>query len=81
MVSERVRTATAAKILGTDPAYIVHKMKNGELPIGEYEKKGKHASVKIYIGKLARYLEIERDVLVSKIIAIEGEGKDAETCT
>lgn len=69
---ERVRTATAAKILGTDPAYIVHKMKNGELPIGEYEKNGKHASVKIFVGKLAKYLEVDREVLVQKVNELEG---------
>lgn len=70
-MSERVRTATAAKILGTDPGYIIYKMEKGELPIGEYEKNGKKASVKIFVGKLAKYLEIDRDVLLSKIREIE----------
>lgn len=76
-MSERIRTETAAKILGAAPSYIVYKMSRGELPIGEYDKTGKKASVKIYIGKLARYLEMDREDLLHKINEIEGGEEDA----
>lgn len=72
-MSERVKTATAAKILGTDPGYIIYKMGKDEMPIGEYEKNGKKASVKIYAGKLAKYLEIDRETLLAKISEIENQ--------
>lgn len=70
MNSNRVRTGTAAKIVGVDRAFLLEKMKTGEYPIGLYEKKGKKANAVILVNLLAQFLgrSIEEiDMAISEI--------------
>lgn len=56
MKANRIRTSTAAKIIGVDHSFLIEKMRLGEYPIGSYEKNGKKAHVIILAGLLAKFL-------------------------
>lgn len=70
-MSERIKTKTAAKILGASTPYVIEMMAQGRLPIGEYRKNGKVASVYIYAGPLAAYLMTTREEIFQQVKEIE----------
>jgi len=74
----RIKTQTAAKILGVSPATVVEHMRTGRYPIGDYYKNGKRATVKIYTGMLADYLKRPVSDIEEAVTAIECGG-DGDT--
>lgn len=64
IISQRISTKDVAAILGASQAWVVEKIRTGELPIGIYSKgPGGRGSVKIFAGWLADYLKISRQEL------------------
>lgn len=72
MRPNRIRTKTAAKILGVDVPYLIEKVRVGKYPIGIYEKHGKRAHVVIQTNLVAQYLGRTMEEIDAAVIEIEG---------
>ncbi|MCB7317551.1 hypothetical protein [Lacrimispora sp. 210928-DFI.3.58] len=72
MHKNRIRTATAAKIMGVSSTYLLEKMRLGEWDIGEYRKNGNRASPIIWVNKLAQYLGRSISEIDQAVEEIEG---------
>jgi len=67
----RVKTATAAKIVGVDRGFFIEKVRIGKYP-GIYEKNGKRANVVVLASDLALFLGRSMEEIDAAIVEIEG---------
>jgi len=67
----RVKTATAAKIVGVDRGFFIEKVRIGSYP-GIYEKNGKRANVVVLATDLAQFLGRSMEEIDAAIVEIEG---------
>lgn len=71
MKKNRVKTATAAKIVGVDRGFFIEKVRIGSFP-GIYEKNGKRANVVVLATELAQFLGRSLDEIDVAVEEIEG---------
>lgn len=73
MNTHRIKTKTAAKILGVTSPFLMEKMRTGEWNLGDYRKNGGRATVYIYAPQLARHMERSLEDIDAAVIEIEGK--------
>lgn len=71
MKKNRVRTATAAKIVGVDRGFFIEKVRIGKFP-GSYEKNGSKANVVVLAVELAQFLGRSIEEIDAAVEEIEG---------
>lgn len=73
MHANRIRTATAAKIIGVTSPFVVEKMRRGEWDLGELKTGTKRDTTYIFASKLAKHVERSIEEIDAAVIEIEGQ--------
>lgn len=76
MHANRIRTETAAKIIGVTAPFVVEKMRRGEWDLGELKRGCRRDTAYIFANKLAKHVErslAEIDAAVEEIERKESE--------
>lgn len=71
MHANRIKTATAAKILGVSCPFVIEKMRRGEWDLGELKRGFGRDTPYIFANKLAKHVERSLDEIDAAVEEIE----------